>query len=168
MNTSQVRTATLVAMVLCLSIPWLMAGDEPKPGTPSRRESKGKPGGEKPADSAKAVPHLGRTIQLEFKLVGDEERTFPVLCAIGEFSIHHQVKEPNGEHALLLDGELRSIETPSRILLRYKAAVRHANSNEGVAATFTTSGSGILEMNKEKMLARLGEATLKVTARVKD
>jgi hypothetical protein len=108
--------------------------------------------------------HLGRTVKLEFTLIGEEERSFIVLCAANNYLISHDVAGPDHEHAIELVGEVRPTDDPDRIFLSFEAMTHHGDHNDGFDATFRAEGSASLTIGKKTTLATLGEEPLTVTA----
>ena len=112
---------------------------------------------------------MGRTIKLEFKVIGeDEEPTFAVSCAGRTFLIQHDVSSPDFEGALTISGELAAVDAPDRIFIAFQSMTHHTDLNEDFDATFQMDGSAIVTLGKQVKLGDLGEQSLMLTATVED
>ena len=109
---------------------------------------------------------FGRTIRLEFQLLEDEEQpTFVVLCAGGDFTIEHEAEERDVEHHLHISGELLPLDDDGdRVLIRFHAHQAEGNAEEGAKAEFAVKGSAVIEVGKSTELALLGDVPLSLTA----
>jgi len=103
-------------------------------------------------------------VKLEFTIIGEEERSFIVLCAANNYLISHDVAGPDYEHAIELVGEVHPTDDPDRIFLTFEAMTHHGDHNDGFDATFRAEGSASLTVGKKTTLATLGEEPLTVTA----
>ena len=123
---------------------------------------------DRPSDDAPDTHHLGRTVKLEFTIIGEEEPSFIVLCAANDYVISHDVAGPDHEHAIELVGEVRPTDDPDRIFLTFEAMTHHGDHNDGFDATFRAEGSASVKIGKKTTLATLGEEPLTVTATVEE
>ena len=120
-------------------------------------------------DEAPPVRDLGKTIKLNFTIVGeDEEPSFFVLCAARDFLINHDVSEPDFEHFLNIVGRIHPTDAKDRVFITFEAMRHHTDQNEGIEASFRAEGSAILKVGDKVKLAVLGEEPLTVTATVED
>jgi hypothetical protein len=121
------------------------------------------------ASDAESQPSLGRTIHLQFKIVGPEETpTFAIVCAARTFLLKHDIAEVNHGHTMTLSGELSPTDDAEHVFLTFKAQNSHSDPNEGFDANFTAEGSAILTLGKELKLADLGGDPLLLTATVEE
>ena len=114
------------------------------------------------------VRHLGRTVKLEFTIIGEEEPSFIVLCAANEYLISHDIAGPNHDHALQIIGQVHPTDDPDRIFLTFEAMANHADHNDDFEATHRAKGSASLKIGKKTTLANLGNERLTVTATVEE
>ena len=144
-------------LALCLALPAF--ADDKKPKQPA----KDKPRFEIRLDAGvkRIVP--AQTIRLEFKLHGeDENETFLVLSAGGDYAISQDHSEPDFEGGIQFDG--KASVNGGKIQFTYHAIQSHENQAEGERALFKLKGSACLKSGKETILGRLGGQTLSVTA----
>lgn len=148
------RLLTLIAIALASALVCAayLPADEPPPATEA-------------ADSAS----LGFTTRIEFKIIHPEDTpTFFTHSTGGEFSVNHDISEPNHEHSLRIDGTLSAGDDAGRLLLRYEVQTHHANLNEGFEAVHGATGSALLTLNESRRLTLLGDAPLQVTVTRED
>jgi hypothetical protein len=123
---------------------------------------------DRPSDDDTDGHHLGRTVKLEFTIIGEEEPSFIVLCAANNYAISHDVAGPDHEHAIELVGEVHPTDDSDRIFLTFEAMTHHGDHNDGFDATFRAEGSASVKIGKRTTLATLGEEPLTVTATAED
>lgn len=140
--------------------------DTDRPGDRDRPRNDDQPMTDAPNDVDSDTHHLGRTVKLEFTIIGEEEPSFIVLCAANNYVISHDVAGPDHEHAIELVGEVHPTDDPDRISLTFEAMTHHGDHNEGFDATFRAEGSASVKIGKKTTLATLGEEPLTVTATV--
>ena len=137
-----------------------------------RRTDRDRRGDEDPDDEpndAIHVQHLGRTVKLEFKILGpEEEPSFIVLVAATDYLISHDIAETNHEHALEIIGQVHPTDDPDRIFLTFEAMTHHADFNEDFDATHRAEGSASLRIGKKTTLANLGADQLTVIATMEE
>lgn len=115
------------------------------------------------------IAPLGFSTKLEFKIVHPEETAlFFTHSTGGEFTIHHDISEPNHEHSLQIEGALSAGDDSGRLLLRYDVQALHADLNDGFEAVHGASGSTLLTPGETLTLTLLGDAPLQVTATRED
>ena len=115
------------------------------------------------------IQPLGKTIKLEFKLIGeDEQPSFFVLCAARNYRIEHDESGPEFEHYIKFTGEVHAVDAKNRIFVTFKAEMHHTNQNEDFDATFSSVGSVLLTLDKKTTITRLGEQPLTLTATVEE
>jgi hypothetical protein len=120
------------------------------------------------SDDDRDEHHLGRTVKLEFTIIGEEEPSFSVLCAANEYLISHDVAGPDHDLALEFTGQVHPTDDPDRVFLTFEAMRHHADHNDGFEATFRAEGSAALKIRKKTTLANLGAERLTVTATVEE
>jgi len=141
----------------------------------------GEGGGDKPRSDApksdavktdapqQQAPSLGKTVKLEFKLLGDDEQpTFFVLCAGRNYFLEHDESGLDFEHQFRLNGLVQPVDAKNKIFISFEATLNHSNVNKGFDATFRSEGSVLLTMDKKTTLTRLGDQALTLTATLED
>jgi hypothetical protein len=121
-----------------------------------------------PSDDTGHTRHLGRTVKLEFTIIGEEEPSFIVLCAANDYLISETITEIDFDHALEIGGQVHPTDDPNRIFLTFEAMTSHADHNEGIEATHRAEGSASVKIDKETTLANLGADRLTVTATIEE
>ncbi len=110
------------------------------------------------------VKPLGKTLQLNFKLVPVEDKDKPLSVSVAttEYGIHAQVASKNSSFKFGVEGKLTLVgEKQEKVGITFHTTLEF--EQDGNAAHVSARGSAIVPIGPSATLAQLGEKSLVVT-----